>query len=199
MHMFEECLETLLKTTKHHSNCIYLVVDDHSTDETEEFVNRVKKRHDNMLYHRHTSNSGITSSLNDSLEILRTEECAYFFILNDDISFIKAGWSDLYIKGILQSGIRHFNFTDGRNIIGRKQYGEITITYHNWVRGCLEVFSRDAYKNVGGYSTEFQDFGCYDLDLSDRMILNGFTDKYLEHLLPGFDSYRANFLKKVPF
>lgn len=179
----EACLNTLFKTTNAIPNKYYLVVDDNSNDGTRDFLKSFKDFHPDLNLRLKNKNLGYVDSFNLSLELASRADCDVFFLINDDILFKKPGWVELYLDAIQKSGIKHFNFMDGRNIAGRKEINGITVSYHTWVRGCLEVMTREVYDAIGGYDLRFHGLGCMDTEFSDRAILGGFTDRILEELL----------------
>ncbi len=179
----KRCIDSLLFTTQHLKNTYYLLVDNCSPQISKSQLENYRNTAlSNLNIVRFASNKGITGAFNFSCYSLSKNNCDIFFIINDDIFFKKRGWVEGYLLAHKQSGIHHFNFMDGRNIVGRQSFGSVEVTYHNWVRGCLEVITKECYKQVGGYRKCFHDFGCMDTDLSDRIILNGFASSYLQEL-----------------
>ena len=179
------CLDTLVSTTKHMSNALYFILDDCSSDGTQDFIKDycLKQTDVTIEFILKKRNQGYTDSFNECLQYAYEQGCDVIFLINDDISFISTGWADKYIDAIQKTGIQHFHFMDGRNIVGRKVYNGITVSYHNWVRGCLEVLTAKAYQKVGGYDIQFHNHGCMDSDLSDRTILALLTDDTLLSLV----------------
>ncbi len=190
----EKCITTLFQTTKHIKNSYYLVVDDCSSDSTKEFLETFNKSNPKLNYNIKQKNRGYVDSFNMSLDMATKEDCDVIFVINDDMTFKKTGWVELYLEAIEKSGIQHFNFMDGRNVVGRRDIDNITITYHPWVRGCIEIITKDMYESIGGYNPKFHGTGCMDTEYSDRAILNGFTDDSLKNLIENKNISYGNFI-----
>lgn len=197
--LLKRCVESLLATTRQIADAVYRVVDDASDDETAAYLADLAGREPRLQWVTSDWQGGITVSFNRAAELLVEAGCDLVFVINDDVHFRREGWAPRYLEAARQSGIQHFNFMDGRNLVGRRELDGITISYHSWVRGCMEVFTREAFEALGGYDASLGDMGCMDTDLADRAIEEGWTDADLEGLARAFPIVDAYGLECMGF
>src|SRR3990167_5596233 len=93
-----DLIEAVLKTT---TDCLVVVADDGSTDETPQVVASFP----DVLYVR-GPNKGVAWNKNRALYAL--QGCEYIALLEDDLFPVKAGWFELYETAAAFSGMHHF-------------------------------------------------------------------------------------------
>jgi GT2 family glycosyltransferase len=119
-------------------------------------------------------NGGIPVNKNRIIKYL--SDCDYIFLSEDDITYLKEGWIDMYIKAIRVTQFQHFNYivSDYREYIQRiLKYPEninlgITGAY---VNGVLMVMSKKCIDTVGGFDLRYKTYGYEHADYTRRCAM----------------------------
>jgi GT2 family glycosyltransferase len=118
----------------------------------------------------HGKNEGISYNKNRLIKYLEGND--YIFLAEDDILFLKPGWTDLYIKACVITGYQHFNYivSDYRAYIKRTiQYEDITLgDSGSYVNGILMMMSKKCIETVGGFDERYKKYGYEHVDYTNR-------------------------------
>lgn len=128
---------------------------------------------------RFNENAGVARVKNKCLELL--EGCEHIFLFDDDCSPKVKGWHLPYIN----SGVVHLSFTwdlfrnrmRGNTLL----YGTEKIRVYDNPFGCMLYFHRSAIDAVGGFDTDYKQYGFEHADLTRRIFNAGLTPyKYID-------------------
>src|SRR3990167_3608324 len=166
-----DLIEAVLKTT---TDCLVVVADDGSTDETPQVVASFP----DVLYVR-GPNKGVAWNKNRALYAL--QGCDYIALLEDDLFPTAPIWFGLYeaISGFL--GVHHFCRVQDKEVEEtlpeasealQQAYGW-QLVYGPSPRGDLTFVTRRALQMVGGFSPEFIGPGDGHGECSDRVFAAG--------------------------
>jgi GT2 family glycosyltransferase len=131
-------------------------------------------------------NGGISVNKNRLISYL--SDCDFIFISEDDITFKKEGWIDIYLKAIEVSKYQHFNYivSDYRKHIKQAlQYKEginLGIT-GGYVNGVLMVMSKKCIETVGGFDLRYMKYGYEHADYTRRCAIANIYPKFHVHVM----------------
>lgn len=131
-------------------------------------------------------NSGISTNKNRLIKYL--SDCDIIVISEDDITFTKEGWLDLYIDAINTTKIQHFNYicSEYRKYITQILKFNEKVMLGNcggWVNGVLMVMTKKCIDTVGGFDLRFKTYGFEHADFTRRCVLAGMYPKFHVHLM----------------
>jgi glycosyltransferase involved in cell wall biosynthesis len=137
----------------------------------------------NLIY---GENSGISVNKNRLLKYLKNNDI--IFICEDDISFIKTGWIDIYLNAIQVTGIQHFNYivSDYRKFITKilKFNDDVSLGITGpYVNGVLMVMTKKCIDTVGGFDMRFKKYGYEHAEFTRRCSLNNLYPPQHVHLM----------------
>jgi len=128
---------------------------------------------------RFNENVGVAVVKNKCLEFL--EGCEHIFLFDDDCSPKVKDWHLPYIN----SGIPHLSFTWNHFRNGMRGskilIGNSEIKVYQNPMGCMLYFHRSSIDKVGGFDTDYKQYGFEHADLSRRIHNAGLTPyKYID-------------------
>lgn len=135
-------------------------------------------------------NSGISVNKNRILKYLRNSDI--IFLCEDDITFIKKGWIDIYVDAIQVTGIQHFNYivSDYRKYITKvlKYNDNISLGITGpYVNGVLMVMTKKCIDTVGGFDMRYKKYGYEHAEFTRRCSLNNIYPSQHIHLMSASD------------
>ena len=107
----KECLDTWNKTRSKDVTWQLVVADDGSNDGTLEYLKQLKFEDCEVNIIRN-NRIGVHQQMNTILSHLANINFDFCFKIDDDISFLKSGWDELYHKIAMTSGNHHLVFCD---------------------------------------------------------------------------------------
>jgi GT2 family glycosyltransferase len=131
-------------------------------------------------------NGGIPINKNRLIKYL--SDCDYIFLSEDDITYVKEGWLDVYLKAMRVTNLHHFNYivSDYRKFIKQAlQYPEgvqLGIT-GDYVNGVLMVMSKKCIETVGGFDLRYKKYGYEHADYTRRCAIAKMYPKYHVHVM----------------
>jgi len=119
-------------------------------------------------------NGGVAKNKNRALRKL--SDCDVVFLLEDDFKPIQAGWIELYLTAITETGMKHFNHIrlDHRDKL-YKIIRTATLTVGMYQRNTaqLMVMTQDVIKKIGAFDETYGQFGFEHSDYTRRCKLAG--------------------------
>lgn len=138
-------------------------------------------------------NQGVVRNKNRIINYL--QNCDYLFIIEDDLTPMKAGWVELYIEALRCTGYDHINFipeTARATKIKEKKYSDsITLTYYGLLSGQLMVMTNKCLHQVGILDPEYKFYGHGHTDYTRRCQqakLHASSEEGYPHVM-GIDEY----------
>ena len=131
-------------------------------------------------------NGGIPVNKNRIIKYL--SDCDVMFLSEDDITFVKEGWIDAYLKALRVTRFQHFNYivSDYRKYITKAlQYPEgvqLGITGH-YVNGVLMVMTKKCIETVGGFDLRYKKYGYEHADYTRRCMMANMYPKFHVHVM----------------
>lgn len=115
-------------------------------------------------------NQGVVRNKNRLINYL--QNCDYIFIIEDDLTPVRAGWVEIYIEALRCTGYGHINFLNGlaRNHEPKKrEYSDsITMEYYGNLSGQLMVMTNKCIYEVGILDPEYKFYGYGHCDYTRR-------------------------------
>lgn len=115
-------------------------------------------------------NQGVVKNKNRIISYL--QNCDYIFIIEDDLTPVKAGWVEKYIEALQCTGYDHLNFIHeaARSIkYKEKKYSDsITLGYFEYLGGTLMVLTNKCIQQVGILDPEYKYYGHGHTDYTRR-------------------------------
>ena len=162
----EKTLNDIISQSYHPKEII--VVDDGSSDNSIEIIQRVKTKHSNIKFLINDKNEGIFISTKRALDIASGE--FFYFAGADDIiypglfeksvgmlnRYAGAGLCSSASESVEVDGTRTRlvgrNFFDSERFIDSDECGELLQTEGAWMGGCTTIYRREAYLFAGGFN-----------------------------------------------
>lgn len=193
-HLLQKCAHYLLKNTEN-TEYEWLILDDHSEDDTEEFFRKELERHKNILYFR--PNSRIRNFSKGNNYLARLAKGRYLVFLNNDC-YVQPNWLSTMIKkldndptiGMIGSlllfpqtkTIQHSGvvfLTNGpeqgmpHHILTQESPARHSLflkrpRMFQAVTAACSAMPKSLFNNLGGYDESFE-FGYEDVDLCLRI------------------------------
>jgi glycosyltransferase involved in cell wall biosynthesis len=107
----KSCVESFMATRNSSYLWTLVIADDGSTDGTLEFINELEYA-DTEIIVIANNRIGVHQQMNSILSTLENIDYDFCFKSDDDITFFKSGWDDLYYKTAIESGCHHLVFCD---------------------------------------------------------------------------------------
>jgi hypothetical protein len=153
------CENLLLKTS---CNFTLIIIDDASTDETREYIQRLNTGGKaKVIYHRHDANKGVNTSWNEGIQIARSIGSKYIAILNNDLE-LSMKW-DLPLSSSLMDlsvGIVSPYSTHGNRLHVNFPFAGSINPLGMDILGCCFMFRADLIDRIGYIPEElFHYFG----------------------------------------
>ncbi|OVE82173.1 hypothetical protein BVY04_01950 [bacterium M21] len=196
------CLDSYFATKW--TDCPFVVVDDGSTDDSVELLERYSNRFTHFI--KNGSNVGLTPSIDMAAELLLREGCDAICRFDGDIEFITPGWDQKILQHFLHNRrtgsvgavqIAPFGgvLCHGDMMIHPKGYSHILgpadLRMENCklfftgdtafgdiecdsVMGCLAAFRSTAFKRVNGMRKDFYGIRGQTEDINLRILLEGY-------------------------
>lgn len=177
-----ECILSWKNTKTEDSNWILIVADDSSDDGTIEYLEALNIENTDVVILKN-KRLGVHQQMNTILNYLENIEYDFCFKVDDDITFLKPGWDNLYYNTAIKTGFHHLVFCDKN--WGKEQFLETKIVTDNLVgripmlhvQGCFYTFSPDVTKKVGFMDVDSFGFrGMGHVDFTMRCARAGFTN-----------------------
>lgn len=115
-------------------------------------------------------NQGVVRNKNRLINYL--QNCDFIFIIEDDLTPIKAGWIERYIEALQCTGYNHFNFiheSARATIVNEKKYSDnLTVGYFRLLGGVLMVMTNKCINQVGILDPEYKFYGHGHTDYTRR-------------------------------
>lgn len=138
-----------------------------------------------MTIIQHPYNKKISRSKNDAVQFLLSFNTDWIFIIEDDMKIINTNVFERYIEVANNSGLLHLNYAlhgvDNWNMEQGVPRPRLTynsgLALYKYAGGCFQLFHRSLFEKVGYYDEYYQN--CWEhLDLTFRIVLNGFHTPY---------------------
>lgn len=115
-------------------------------------------------------NQGVVRNKNRIINYL--QDCDYIFIIEDDLTPVKAGWVEKYIEALQCTGYDHINFVPemarATKVKERKYSDSITLIYYGLLSGQLMVMTNKCIQQVGILDPEYKFYGHGHTDYTRR-------------------------------
>lgn len=131
-------------------------------------------------------NGGIPVNKNRIINHL--SDCDVIFLSEDDITFVKEGWIDIYLKALKVTKFHHFNFivSDYRKHITKalRYPDDITLGISgHYVNGVLMVMTKHCIDTVGGFDLRYKKYGYEHADYTRRCMLAKLYPSFHVHVM----------------
>ena len=169
------CLESLFDLTRE-ADFRVVVVDNGSTDQTQEYLGDVKKRH-GVIVHRNETNLGFVKAMNQGLGYAAPGDDILW--LNDDVQIVDGLWLKKMSNLLQAKGVGAVGPTSNF-VMGLQQFSlspQIPYSGHsaNFLIGFCLLVSAEAFARVGLLDERFGFGGNDDLDFSIRLRDAGYN------------------------
>jgi len=138
-------------------------------------------------------NQGVVRNKNRIINYL--QNCDYIFVIEDDLTPIKAGWVEKYIEALQCTGYDHLNFIHEQARSPKyketKYSDTITIEYFGYLGGTLMVMTNKCLHQVGILDPEYKFYGHGHTDYTRRCQqakLSASSEEGYPHI-KGIDDY----------
>lgn len=117
-------------------------------------------------------NQGVVRNKNRIINYL--QNCDFIFIIEDDLTPVKAGWVEKYIEALQCTGYDHINYLHEAARVTKfkeKKYSDnITIEYFGLLGGTLMVMTNKCIHQVGIIDPEYKFYGHEHTDYTRRCL-----------------------------
>ncbi|MDB3887359.1 glycosyltransferase family 2 protein [bacterium] len=177
------CIESYVATRNNNYQWTLVIADDCSTDQTHEYLNELMIDNTKIVILKN-ERIGVHQQMNTILNHLETINYDFCFKADDDITFLKSGWDDLYFKTALVTGNHHLVFCDENWCI--EQLLETKVLSNNLVgnvptlhaHGFFYTLSPQVTDKVGFMDVNSFGFrGMGHVDYTMRCARAGYTNK----------------------
>lgn len=107
----KSCVTSFVKTRSHNYNWTLIIADDGSTDGTIDYLDTLKIDKTKVVVLKN-KRLGVHQQMNTILSHLENINYDFCFKIDDDITFLKSGWDELYYKVAMETGNDHLVFCD---------------------------------------------------------------------------------------
>lgn len=179
----KDCIQSFdeTKSTKHQWTII--VADDGSNDGTIDYLKKLELRHTEIKLIQNIR-IGVHQQTNTIFKELESTSFDCCFKIDDDITFLKSGWDEIYFQTALETGCHHLVYCDEewskeqllQQFVTRgKLVGKIPALQVNGIFFTItpQVLKAVGYFDVGSFG--FRGMG--HVDYTVRCARAGFTDK----------------------
>jgi glycosyltransferase involved in cell wall biosynthesis len=195
-HFITDALNSVLKQT--HRNIELIIVDDHSTDESEriarEWTSSHRARFACAKVLRHRANYGLAQCRNTAFENARNE---WVFVLDADNEIYSTALEKLLKAGVTAnaeaaySQLEYFGATSG---IGAADIWERDAFLKGNYVDAMALVGRAAWSAVGGYSD--LEFGWEDYDFWCKFIEHDFKGIYVPEILCRYRVHKSSMMHR---
>lgn len=180
LNYLRECLESFEQTKCNHDWKV-IIADDGSTDGTIEYI---KSKNYKLIQNKR---SGVSNQTNSIIQYLNTQRFDCCFKTDDDITFLKHGWSIKYFETLRETGFQHLVYSQkSRCDSFRKHKKKNLIDFNNGIlkshcdiigaMGCFFTITPEIINNIGYFDTI--SFGPHEsghVDYTARCCLYGYN------------------------
>lgn len=188
-------LQTLLtQINKDREDFDLIVIDDCSTDGTQNFLYKEFETYNIDWYQTFRENCGVSVAKNAAIRRGHVGKYGYTFILEDDVRIKKSGWVELYKKAMDTTPIKHFNFLPPitlpkgvyppplpespypyGKILSSSEHDGFNIDYWSDLGGTFMALTKDVVLAVGGFNSRFSGRGFNHVEYSYRIARLDYT------------------------
>jgi glycosyltransferase involved in cell wall biosynthesis len=111
LNYLKTCLDSWCQTRSKDINWTLIVADDGSEDGTLEYLETLRIESSAVVVIKN-KRIGVHQQMNTILSCLEQMDYDFCFKVDDDITFLKAGWDKLYYNTAIQTGMHHLVFCD---------------------------------------------------------------------------------------
>lgn len=115
-------------------------------------------------------NQGVVRNKNRIINYL--QNCDFIFIIEDDLTPLKFGWVERYIKALQTTGYEHINYIHelarSQAPQEREYFDGITIEFHGALGGALMVMTNKCLQKIGILDPEYKFYGYGHCDFTRR-------------------------------
>jgi glycosyltransferase involved in cell wall biosynthesis len=203
--LLKRAVQSVLNQT--YSNLEVLIVDDKSTDKTEEVARELEKKDDRVRYIRQAKNQGAPAARNRGIKEAKGK---YIGLLDDDDEYLKDK-IELQVEkfknnprlGLVYGGFRVIREAGEKKPVDKqaKQKGDVSRKLLNrcFIGSPTVLVKREAFEKVGGFDENLQ--SCQDWDMWYR-ISKEYPFDYIDRVVAKYylhdsEQITTNWAKKV--
>lgn len=180
LELTKQTVENLYNTI--HEPFNFIIVDNNSTDETVEYLNKLNKEKNNIHLKLNNTNRGIAIGRNQALLIANKLNTNWYVTIDNDV-LLPEGWLDECInilkanRGFGSIGVSFENTI--YPIIKSNEYEFEYKARGNLGTACT-VFPKSTHQLIGFFSTEYGIYGLDDTNFFNRVIFAGLKIGYIK-------------------
>lgn len=177
------CLDSWGKTRSTDINWKLIIADDGSTDGTLEYLNAIKFENTEVIIIKN-ERIGVHQQMNTILKRLQNINFDFCFKIDDDITFLKSGWDELYYTTAMETGNHHLVFCDenwctdqflGSKALAKGLVGNVPMLH---AHGFFYTLTPQVVEKVGYMDVDSFGFrGMGHVDYTMRCARAGFTNE----------------------
>lgn len=162
-------LESILNNLSNGHEYTVICSVDHENDGSYDDILRSKA---DFIFHK---NGGVAANKNRLLSKLKDNDL--IFIFEDDIKIRMAGWIELFLTALNETGMKHYNYirldhrTDLYKIV---RTPNLTVGFYKKNTAQLMVFTKEVIERVGAFDPRFGKYGFEHSDYTRRCKGAGF-------------------------
>lgn len=161
------------------NDCVLIVADDGSPDNTIEILKKLK------VDFISGPNMGPEANKNRLIRYLKDN--SFVFIIEDDVEIYKSGWTNLYINAFQKTGIHHFIYCPewyyGKSQ-EREEYEGFTLIHPPQDGGTFSFYTNKVFEVCGGFHPGFKGYGWGHCEFTERIHRAGLSGKYnINHIV----------------
>lgn len=178
----KRCIDSFVNTKNNSFDWRIIIADDGSTDGTLDYLEKLAIEKCDIKIIKN-SRIGVHQQVNTILKKLETTPFDFCFKIDDDITFLKPGWDELYYSSAKNTGIDHLVFGDQNwcreqhlklPIINNKLIGRVPMLH---AHGFFYTITPIVLEKVGYMDVDSFGFrGMGHVDYTNRCARAGFTD-----------------------
>ncbi len=180
LNYLKKCVESFFNTRTDTISWQLIIADDNSTDGTKEYLKNLKEKHNAIIIHN--DRMGIHHQVNSIIKALSNSTFDLCFKCDDDVTFIKKGWDQLYWKTIKRTGYDHLIFYDKNwqphsNLSRPNQFGNLIANcLPDKIQGAFYTLTKELIDKVGYFDVQqFGTSGLGHIDYSFRCCRAGYN------------------------